>query len=81
VDRLIMSAIQALDGPREAQMVANLLELRDSLRERETHAERADEMRGVQEAALDAVNDYFERMLRAVPEIDAYLADVAARAP
>jgi len=81
VDRLIMSAIQALDGPKEAQMVANLLELRDSMRERETHAERFDEMRDVQEAALGAVNDYFERMLRAVPEIDAYLADVAARAP
>jgi hypothetical protein len=81
VDRLIMSAIQALDGPLEAQMVANLLELRDSLRDRETHAERADEMHDVQEAALGAVNDYFERMLRAVPEIEAYLTDVAARAP
>ena len=38
-------------------------------------------MKGVQDAALAAVNDYFERMLRAVPEIDAYLADIAARAP
>jgi len=81
VDRLIMSAITALDGPAEAQMVANLLELRDSLRARESHAARAEEMKGVQDAALLAVNDYFERMLRAVPEIDAYLADVAARAP
>ena len=39
-------------------------------------------MSGVQDAALAAVNDYFERMLRAVPEIDAYLQEVAgARAP
>lgn len=81
VDRLIMSAITALDGPQEAEMVANLLELRDSLRGRESRDERADEMKGVQDAALAAVNDYFERMLRAVPEIDAYLDDIAARAP
>jgi hypothetical protein len=27
------------------------------------------------------VNDYFERMLRAMPEIQAYLEDVALRAP
>lgn len=80
-DRLIMSAIQALDGPQEAQMVANLLKLRDSLRARASHDERADEMSGVQTAALRAVNDYFERMLRAVPEIDAYLREVAQRAP
>jgi hypothetical protein len=79
-DRLIMSAIQALDGPQEAQMVANLLKLRDSLRARASHDERADEMSGVQTAALGAVNDYFERMLRAVPEIDAYLREVAERA-
>ena len=80
VDRLIMSAIQALDGPQEAEMVGHLLRLRDSLRERETHAERADEMSGCPGAALGAVNDYFERMLRAMPEIQAYLEDVA-RAP
>jgi hypothetical protein len=81
VDRLIMSAIQALEGPQELEMVANLLRLRDSLRDRETSEERADEIAGVKTSALSAVNDYFERMLRAVPEIDAYLRDVAARAP
>jgi hypothetical protein len=80
-DRLIMSAIQALDGPQEAQMVANLLKLRDSLRARASRDDRVDEMSGVQTAALSAVNDYFERMLRAVPEIDAYLREVARRAP
>jgi hypothetical protein len=79
VDGLIMSAIQALDGPAEAEMVGHLLRLRDSLRERETHAEREDELRGVQDAALDAVNAYFERMLRAVPGIDTYLRELAAR--
>ncbi len=81
VDGLIMSAIQALDGPEEAKMVGHLLQLRDSLQARESHAERTDEMIGIQEAALDAVNAYFERALRSVPEIEAYLEDIARRAP
>jgi hypothetical protein len=81
VDGLIMSAIQALDGPAEAEMVGHLLKLRNSLQARESHAERSDEMRGIQDAALGAVNAYFERALRSVPEIQAYLEDVAKRAP
>ena len=81
VDGLIMSAIQALDGPAEAEMVGHLLRLRNSLQARETHEGRADEMAGIQGAALNAVNEYFERALRSVPEIEAYLEDVARRAP
>jgi len=80
-DALIMSAIQALDGPEEAKMVAHLLSLRNSLQAKESHAQRTDEMSGIQDAALAAVNDYFERALRSVPEIEAYLHDIAARAP
>ena len=48
VDGLIMSAIQALDGPAEAEMVGHLLSLRNSLQARETHEGRADEMAGIQ---------------------------------
>jgi hypothetical protein len=62
-------------------MVAHLLKLRNSLQARESHAERSDDMSGIQDAALDAVNAYFERALRSVPEIEAYLQDVARRAP
>jgi hypothetical protein len=81
VDGLIMSAIQALDGPDESLMVGHLLKLRNSLQARESHDERSDEMSGIQDAALGAVNSYFERALRSVPEINAYLEDVAKRAP
>jgi hypothetical protein len=81
VDGLIMSAIQALDGPDEAKMVGHLLTLRNSLQAHESHAERSEEMTGIQDAALGAVNDYFERALRSVPEIEAYLEDIAKRAP
>jgi hypothetical protein len=38
-------------------------------------------MTDVQTAAMKAVNDYFERALRSVPTIDAYLKEIVARAP
>jgi hypothetical protein len=81
VDTLIMSAIQALDGPEEAEMVGHLLKLRNSIQKRGAEADRADDMAGVQDAALGAVNGYFERALRSVPEIDAYLKEIVERAP
>jgi hypothetical protein len=81
VDRLIMSAIQALTGPEEAEMVGHLLRLRDSIQTRGAEADRAADMADVQTAALKAVNDYFERALRSVPEIDAFLQGIAARTP
>ena len=81
VDKLIMSAIQALDGPEEAEMVGHLLKLRNSIQAHGAEADRAEDMDDVQTAAMKAVNDYFERALRAVPEIDAYLKEIVARAP
>jgi hypothetical protein len=81
VDTLIMSAIQALDGPEEAEMVGHLLKLRNSIQKHAAEADRAEDMTDVQNAAMKAVNDYFERALRSVPEIDAYLKDIVARAP
>jgi len=38
-------------------------------------------MEPVKEAASKAVNEYFERALRSVPEIDEYLNDLVRRAP
>ena len=81
VDKLIMSAIQALEGPDEAEMVGHLLRLRDSVAHRSSEAVRAEDMEPVKEAASKAVNEYFERALRSVPEIDEYLKDLVRRAP
>jgi len=78
VDRLIMSAIAALEGQAEADMVRRLLCLRDSLSRRESAAARADDISGVRDDALRAVNDYFERVLTAVPSIKSYLDSVSA---
>ncbi len=78
-DDLIMSAIAALDGRSEAEMVRHLLEVRSNLRGRRGSAGRSEEVDMVKDEALRAVNDYFERRLTAVPEIRAYLDELAAR--
>jgi hypothetical protein len=62
-------------------MVGHLLKVRNSIQKRGVEADRAEDMADVQSAALKAVNDYFERALRSVPEIDAYLKEIVARAP
>ncbi|MEX1171867.1 MAG: hypothetical protein WEG56_04555 [Chloroflexota bacterium] len=78
VDQLIMTAIAALDGPSEADMVRRLLSLRDALASRADASARADDVATVQADAMGAVNDYFERVLTAVPSIKGYLDNVAA---
>lgn len=80
-DRLIMAAISALDGPDEAEMVSHLLRLRDELRSRAEKAERTADLDLLRDTAMTAVNDYFLRMLVAVPEIKTYLDEIAAKAP
>ena len=79
VDQLIMSAIQALEGPEEAEMVGHLLKLRDSVQKRGKGEDRAADMSGISNAAMKAVNDYFEKALRSIPEIDTYLNEIVAR--
>ncbi len=79
-DALIMSAIAALDGPSEAEMVRHLLVVRSNLLGRRGSADRTGEVDEVKNEALRSINLYFEQRLRAVPEIDAYLTGLAARA-
>ncbi len=78
VDGLIMSAIAALDGPAEAEMVRRLLRVRDALHHRVVAEDRAEDIDGVRADAMEAVNDYFRRVLTGIPTINAYLEDVAA---
>jgi hypothetical protein len=79
VDQLIMSAIAALEGPAEGEMVQRLLQLRDALTERDdTDRSRTESIAGVRDDAMREVNAYFERVLKAVPSIRTYLDGVAA---
>jgi hypothetical protein len=77
VDQLIMSAIAALDGPEEAEMVRRLLRLRDALSGRAVTIDRAGKIAGMRADAIHAVNAYFERVLTAIPSIRDYLDGVA----
>ena len=77
-DQLIMSAINALEGPGEAKVVSQLLRFRDQLSGR-TKGDRETEVESLRSETMAAVNDYFLRRLRAVPGIATYLDAVAER--
>jgi hypothetical protein len=79
-DALIMSAVAALDGPAEAEMVASLMAVRANVIASGGAAGRIGDVGAVKDEALRAVNDYFERRLRAVPSISAYLDELAGAA-
>ena len=78
-DSLIISAVAALEGKAEADMVRHLLRVRDTLTRAGGGPNRNEDVEGVKSGALAAVNDYFERRLTAVPSIAAYIADLHAR--
>ena len=78
VDRLIMSAIGALDGRAEGEMVQRLMAVRSELSRLSGPEAQGDELVQLREAAVVAVNDYFERELTANPSIAGYLKSVAA---
>jgi hypothetical protein len=76
-DQLIMSAINSMEGPQEAQIVSQLLRLRDELSGR-AKGERSAEVESLRTETMTAVNEYFHKRLTAVPEIAAYLERIAA---
>jgi hypothetical protein len=79
-DELIMSAVAALEGRSEAEMVRHLLAFRDNLQARRGAAGRVQDVGGVKDQALAAVNEYFERRLFEVPSIKAYVDGLVAAA-
>ena len=76
-DKLIMSAISALEGPDEGEVVAQLLKFRDELSGRTT-GDRSVEVKALHTETMATVNDYFKRRLYAVQGIGAYLDQIAA---
>jgi hypothetical protein len=78
VDSLIMAAIAALDGPAEAQVVAHLRHVRDSVGRLGQDVDRSASVEAVTSEALAAVNTYFKDRLEAVDSIRAYLDGIRA---
>ena len=78
-DTLIVSAVAALEGKAEADMVRQLLRVRDTLTRGGAAGERDEDVEEVKTGALKAVNEYFERRLMGVPGIASYIAELHAR--
>lgn len=78
-DTLIISAVAALEGKAEADMVRHLLRVRDTLARTGASAERNEDVEGIKAGAMEAVNEYFKRRLMDVPGIASYIADLHAR--
>ncbi len=78
-DTLIVSAVAALEGKAEADMVRQLLRVRETLARAGASGERSEDVEGVKSGALQAVNEYFERRLNGVPGIASYIADLHAQ--
>ncbi|MDQ3937839.1 MAG: hypothetical protein M3253_04060, partial [Chloroflexota bacterium] len=79
-DQLIMSAIGALTGPREAVVVSHLLKLRDQV-SGITEGDRGANVIGARDETMAVVNEYFRDRLLAVPSIAAYIEQLATAKP
>jgi hypothetical protein len=79
-DQLIISAVQALEGRQEADIVRSLNAVRDNLLARGGAEDRDSDVAIVTDEALRAVNQYFERRLAEVPSIRAYVDELVASA-
>ncbi len=66
-----------MEGPQEAQVVSQLLKLRDELSGRKPGSRRG-EVEALRLETMSAVNDYFHDRLVALPEIAEYLDKLAA---
>jgi len=72
-DRLILSVIQALEGDQEAEVVRNLLGLRDALGKPEAGAELTAEAEAARAQVINVVNNFFFDRLTGMPAIKEYM--------
>jgi hypothetical protein len=70
-DRLIRAVIDALDGDQEAEIVRQLLRLRDSLQA--TGSVQSQPVEAARAQVVNIVNNFFYERLTAVPSIKLYL--------
>jgi len=78
VDQLIMSAVTAFQGRTEATIVDRLLRLREAIGRQARAVEIGEEIDRCRSEAIEAVDEYFKRVLTAVPSIKTYLQAVAS---
>lgn len=75
IDRLILDVIKALEGDQEAEIVRQLLRLRDSLTRQEMGQELTVEAEQARAQVINIVNNFFHDRLVALPTIQTYMHD------
>jgi len=77
VDGLIRQVVDAVEGPKEGELVMALLSLRDDLSGREELGDQWDTLMASARYDVAAmVNDFFEEKLMAIPEVRAYVDEL-----
>jgi len=74
-DNLIMSVIKALEGDQEAEVVRQLLRLRDALTRQEENKPLTLEVEAARAEVINIVNNFFYERLTAIPTIKEYMAE------
>ncbi|MCJ7658858.1 MAG: hypothetical protein MUO67_06880 [Anaerolineales bacterium] len=74
-DNLIMSVIKALEGDQEAEVVRQLLRLRDALTRQEENKPITLEVEAARAEVINIVNNFFYERLTAIPTIKEYMAE------
>ncbi len=78
VDKLIVEVVEALEGPKETEIVLALLRLRDDISGRQDLGEEWDDLIGRSRADVSVlVNRFFEEKLLAMPEVRKYIDGLA----
>lgn len=78
VDELVMAIIKALEGDEEAEIVRQLLRLRDVLVRKKSGEEVTAEAEAARQRLINIVNNFFYERLTAVPQIAKYMEGMAA---
>ena len=72
-DKLILDVVHVLEGEREAEIVRQLLRLRDALTRQESGQALSEEAEAARAAVIQVVNEYFYERLIAMPSIRTYI--------
>jgi hypothetical protein len=72
-DQLILSVVDALEGPEETEIVRYLLRLRDVLTRQRTGQELSIEATAARAELINIVNNFFYEKLSALPTIRSYI--------
>jgi hypothetical protein len=78
VDDIIRDISAVAEGPSETELIMSLLRVRDDISGLKDLGDAWEEtLYGMQDSIMGLVNEYFEKRLRGVPELDAYLNSLA----